>query len=98
MIGIGNSYYYLYYLFFIYYFLTHSIFALLFILYYVFIYLIIILINFIFYISYTSFTKDIGKECQVVGDDLLVTNVSRIKEGADRKACNALLLKVNQIG
>lgn len=35
---------------------------------------------------------------QVVGDDLLVTNVSRIKEAADKKACNALLLKVNQIG
>ena len=34
----------------------------------------------------------------MVGDDLLVTNVSRIEEASKRKACNALLLKVNQIG
>ena len=48
--------------------------------------------------SYTNFTAAVGNEVQVVGDDLLVTNVSRIKEAADKKACNALLLKVNQIG
>ena len=35
---------------------------------------------------------------QVVGDDLLVTDIRRIKMGIDKKACNALLLKVNQIG
>ena len=35
---------------------------------------------------------------QIVGDDLLVTNPKRIKTGIERKACNALLLKVNQIG
>ena len=35
---------------------------------------------------------------QVVGDDLLVTNTKRILEAAKKKACNALLLKVNQIG
>jgi enolase len=33
-----------------------------------------------------------------VGDDLLVTNPTRIQTGIERKACNALLLKVNQIG
>jgi enolase len=33
-----------------------------------------------------------------VGDDLLVTNPTRIQTGIDKKACNALLLKVNQIG
>ena len=48
--------------------------------------------------NYTAFTEAIGDRCQVVGDDLLVTNVDRIKEASDRKACNALLLKVNQIG
>ena len=48
--------------------------------------------------NYTSFTASIGKNVQVVGDDLLVTNVSRIKEASEKKACNALLLKVNQIG
>jgi enolase len=47
---------------------------------------------------YTEFTAEVGEAVQVVGDDLLVTNVSRIKEAAEKKACNALLLKVNQIG
>eukprot|EP00240_Pyramimonas_obovata_P001174 CAMPEP_0118933554 /NCGR_PEP_ID=MMETSP1169-20130426/12053_1 /TAXON_ID=36882 /ORGANISM="Pyramimonas obovata, Strain CCMP722" /LENGTH=482 /DNA_ID=CAMNT_0006876335 /DNA_START=56 /DNA_END=1504 /DNA_ORIENTATION=- len=36
--------------------------------------------------------------CQVVGDDLLVTNPKRVQAGIDGKWCNALLLKVNQIG
>jgi len=36
--------------------------------------------------------------CQVVGDDLLVTNPKRVEEAINKKACNALLLKVNQIG
>jgi len=36
--------------------------------------------------------------CQVVGDDLLVTNPSRVKAAIEGKNCNALLLKVNQIG
>ena len=35
---------------------------------------------------------------QVVGDDLLVTNPKRVQMAIDKKACNALLLKVNQIG
>jgi len=35
---------------------------------------------------------------QIVGDDLTVTNPIRIKRAIDAKACNALLLKVNQIG
>ncbi|TVU09367.1 hypothetical protein EJB05_42838 [Eragrostis curvula] len=37
-------------------------------------------------------------DIQIVGDDLLVTNPKRIAEAIDKKACNALLLKVNQIG
>lgn len=36
--------------------------------------------------------------CQVVGDDILVTNPVRVKKAIDAKAVNALLLKVNQIG
>lgn len=36
--------------------------------------------------------------CQVVGDDLLVTNPERVKSAIEKNACNALLLKVNQIG
>jgi enolase len=48
--------------------------------------------------NYTLFNKDVGTAVQVVGDDLLVTNVSRIETAREKKACNALLLKVNQIG
>lgn len=36
--------------------------------------------------------------CQVVGDDVLVTNPQRVKSAIESKTCNALLLKVNQIG
>ena len=48
--------------------------------------------------SYAKLTALIGKEVQIVGDDLLVTNPKRIKIGIEKKACNSLLLKVNQIG
>jgi enolase len=44
----------------------------------------------------TAFTAE--GVSQVVGDDLLVTNPVRVKEAIEKKACNALLLKVNQIG
>lgn len=37
-------------------------------------------------------------KCQIVGDDLLVTNPTRVQKAIEKKACNALLLKVNQIG
>ena len=47
---------------------------------------------------YSKLTRLLGKGVQIVGDDLLVTNVSRIKIAIEKKACNALLLKVNQIG
>ncbi|VVB75820.1 Enolase [uncultured archaeon] len=48
--------------------------------------------------SYAELTKLVGAKVQIVGDDLLVTNVKRIKMAIEKKACNALLLKVNQIG
>jgi len=48
--------------------------------------------------SWIKFTKQIGHKVQIVGDDLLVTNPERIKDAISRHACNALLLKVNQIG
>ncbi|MBI2541871.1 phosphopyruvate hydratase [Candidatus Woesearchaeota archaeon] len=44
------------------------------------------------------FTKKLGKKIQIVGDDLLVTNIGRIRMALEHDACNALLLKVNQIG
>ncbi len=47
---------------------------------------------------HAKFTAEAGKDVQVVGDDLLVTNPKRIKIAIEKKACNALLLKVNQIG
>ena len=40
----------------------------------------------------------LGSQVQIVGDDLLVTNVDRVRKAAELKACNALLCKVNQIG
>jgi len=48
--------------------------------------------------SYARLTADIGTHIQIVGDDLLVTNIERIETALKSKACNALLLKVNQIG
>jgi len=48
--------------------------------------------------SYSKFQAQIGDSMQIVGDDLLVTNPKRVQAAIDKKACNALLLKVNQIG
>jgi len=48
--------------------------------------------------AYKKLTSEIGKEIQIVGDDLLVTNPKRIATAITGKNCNALLLKVNQIG
>jgi len=48
--------------------------------------------------AWADLTAAIGTETQVVGDDLTVTNVSRVQRAIDEKSCNALLLKVNQIG
>ena len=43
-------------------------------------------------------TNSIGNKVQLVGDDLFVTNVDRLKMGIDKKIANSLLVKVNQIG
>jgi enolase len=43
-------------------------------------------------------TKKVGNKIQIVGDDLLVTNPERVREAIKEKACNALLVKLNQIG
>ncbi|XP_022866344.1 enolase-like isoform X2 [Olea europaea var. sylvestris] len=47
---------------------------------------------------YAKLTGEIGAEVQIVGDDLLVTNPKRVKKAIKEKTCNALPLKVNQIG
>ena len=39
-----------------------------------------------------------GKNVQLVGDDLFVTNVKRLKQGIDQGIANSILVKVNQIG
>ena len=44
------------------------------------------------------FNKELGGKIQIVGDDLLVTNIKRIKKAIEHNSCNALLLKANQIG
>ncbi|TMI93910.1 MAG: phosphopyruvate hydratase [Bacteroidetes bacterium] len=43
-------------------------------------------------------TEKLGNKIQLVGDDLFVTNVTRLQEGIDKGVANALLVKVNQIG
>lgn len=43
-------------------------------------------------------TRKMGNKVQIVGDDLFVTNIQRLQKGIETKACNCLLLKVNQIG
>ncbi len=43
-------------------------------------------------------TDSIGDRCQLVGDDLFVTNVERLQMGLDRKVANSILVKLNQIG
>jgi enolase len=48
--------------------------------------------------AYSKLMAKVGESQQIVGDDLLVTNVTRIKKALEVKACNALLLKINQIG
>jgi enolase len=48
--------------------------------------------------GWKSLTDKIGKKCQLVGDDLFVTNPIRLKRGIESAAANAILVKVNQIG
>lgn len=48
--------------------------------------------------GWAALTKAIGDKVQLVGDDLFVTNVKRLKRGIDAKTGNSILVKVNQIG
>ena len=48
--------------------------------------------------GWKQFTARVGQRLQIVGDDLLVTNPERIARAIEEKACNALLVKLNQIG
>jgi len=48
--------------------------------------------------SWKLLTREVGHKIQIVGDDLLVTNPERVRRAIKEDACNALLVKVNQIG
>jgi len=48
--------------------------------------------------GWRTLTDALGERCQLVGDDLFVTNVTRLKEGIAQRIANAILVKVNQIG
>jgi enolase len=48
--------------------------------------------------GWKKLTDKIGKNCQLVGDDLFVTNVKRLQTGIDKGIANSILVKVNQIG
>jgi len=47
--------------------------------------------------SWKEITRELGNEINIIGDDLLVTNPKRLKKAIDEQACNAILLKPNQI-
>tara|TARA_Y100000590_G_scaffold470502_1_gene665771 strand:+ start:8144 stop:9424 length:1281 start_codon:yes stop_codon:yes gene_type:complete len=48
--------------------------------------------------GWSDLTQQIGSQCQLVGDDLFVTNKNRLKKGIDNNVANSILIKVNQIG
>jgi enolase len=48
--------------------------------------------------GFSKFTELVGNKIQVVGDDLFVTNKKYLQEGIDKKAGNAILIKLNQVG
>lgn len=48
--------------------------------------------------AWTALTERLGERIQLVGDDLFVTNVERLRRGIEERAANAILVKVNQIG
>jgi enolase len=48
--------------------------------------------------GWAALTQAVGNRCQLVGDDLFVTNVKRLDQGISKSIANGLLVKVNQIG
>ncbi len=48
--------------------------------------------------GWAAFTKKLNKKIQIVGDDIFVTNIQRVKEGIQKGVANAVLIKLNQIG
>ena len=50
------------------------------------------------WLVWQNLTQKLGNKCQLVGDDLFVTNTKRLLEGIEKKAANSILIKPNQIG
>ncbi|DAB09927.1 TPA: phosphopyruvate hydratase [Candidatus Gastranaerophilales bacterium HUM_15] len=50
------------------------------------------------WLGWQNLTQKLGNKCQLVGDDLFVTNAKRLLEGIEKKAANSILIKPNQIG
>jgi len=48
--------------------------------------------------GWKKLNERLGKKVQLVGDDLFVTNINRLKKGVEEKSCNSILIKLNQIG
>jgi len=48
--------------------------------------------------AFAELTKRVGGRCKIIGDDLFATDVERLRRGIERGACNAILIKPNQIG
>ena len=48
--------------------------------------------------TWSKLNKKLGSKIQIVGDDLFVTNINRLKKGVEKKSANAVLIKLNQIG
>ena len=50
------------------------------------------------WLNWQLLTKQLGRKINLVGDDLFVTNVKRLKQGIKKKIANTILIKLNQIG
>ena len=50
------------------------------------------------WLGWQNLTEKLGNKCQLVGDDLFVTNTKRLKEGIEKHVANSILIKPNQIG
>lgn len=48
--------------------------------------------------GFSKITKELGKKINIIGDDLLATNIEKIKQAKNRKACSGAIIKPNQIG